>query len=241
MKIINKLVSQSYIGKTIVESKFKGDSRTIEIITKANESKKYIGSSFLGEKFDQFLATRPLAESLVYRRNYFNALVQQFKDSHIISVACGRALELDNKAIGNNYLTCLDIDPIALQAIKDRGLKNVKTKKLNIVTQSIHDLEKADLIYCVGLFDYLKPRLARRVYNKLFNQLKPNGLLVIGNATKQASNKLIMKYLLGWNLIYRDLKDLINFDYANYEGVYSDPCKGFNYAFFRKDKTYKFN
>jgi SAM-dependent methyltransferase len=61
-----------------------------------------------------------------------------------------------------------------------------------------------DMVYSVGLFDYLKDRRARALAKSLFDLVKPGGLLVLGNMNKcELSNLWPMECLTDWRLYYR--------------------------------------
>ncbi len=67
-----------------------------------------------------------------------------------------------------------------------------------------------DMVYSVGLFDYLKDRRARALAKSLFELVKPGGLLVLGNMNKCAlSNLWPMECLTDWRLYYRDDTDML--------------------------------
>jgi len=66
-------------------------------------------------------------------------------------------------------------------------------------------LQEQDLIYSVGLVDYLSPKLAKSLVGALFARLRPGGLLVIGNMNDTPIGNLWpMEFLADWRLYYRD-------------------------------------
>jgi extracellular factor (EF) 3-hydroxypalmitic acid methyl ester biosynthesis protein len=61
-----------------------------------------------------------------------------------------------------------------------------------------------DLIYSVGLIDYLADRRARALVRKLYDALAPGGLLIIGNMNETPlSNLWPMEFIVDWTLYYR--------------------------------------
>ena len=67
-----------------------------------------------------------------------------------------------------------------------------------------------DMVYSVGLFDYLKDRRARSLAASLFDLVKPGGLLVLGNMNKcEMSNLWPMECLTDWRLYYRDDAEML--------------------------------
>ncbi len=71
-------------------------------------------------------------------------------------------------------------------------------------TSSVQKLEQQDLIYSVGLVDYLGPRRARRLIEVLFDRLAPGGLLAIGNMRDDKEGCLWpMEFLCDWTVHFR--------------------------------------
>lgn len=75
-----------------------------------------------------------------------------------------------------------------------------------------------DLIYSAGLYDYIKtfddPKKGTIALTKqLFDSLKPNGRLLIGNISPKLSIgvKWAMEYLCDWYLIHRTEKEVLDF------------------------------
>jgi hypothetical protein len=70
-------------------------------------------------------------------------------------------------------------------------------------------LEPFDLIYTVGLYDYLSQKRAKALTAALFEQLAPGGQLVIGNL--KAGNESGVwpgEFLCDWSMIYRTEADM---------------------------------
>jgi extracellular factor (EF) 3-hydroxypalmitic acid methyl ester biosynthesis protein len=65
-----------------------------------------------------------------------------------------------------------------------------------------------DLIYCSGLYDYLNDRVIRALNNYLYDQLRPGGLLTVGNFAPNMPVRNFIEHFLEWFLIYRDAQQL---------------------------------
>jgi SAM-dependent methyltransferase len=66
-------------------------------------------------------------------------------------------------------------------------------------------LAPQDLIYTVGLIDYLAPRRAKALVTSLYQHLAPGGTLIVGNMMKtNVGNLWPMEFITDWNIIYRD-------------------------------------
>ena len=72
-------------------------------------------------------------------------------------------------------------------------------------TSGLGTLPPQDLIYSVGLLDYLTDRRAAGLVRRLYDQLAPGGLLIIGNMNETPlSNLWPMEFITDWTLEYRD-------------------------------------
>jgi len=65
-------------------------------------------------------------------------------------------------------------------------------------------LSGVDLIYSMGLFDYLESPVAARLLRKLFGLLADEGRLFIGNLQRVRDCSWAMDYAVHWELHYRD-------------------------------------
>jgi len=71
-------------------------------------------------------------------------------------------------------------------------------------------LPPQDLIYSVGLLDYLADRRARALVRRLYDQLAPGGMLIIGNMNETPlSNLWPMEFIVDWSLYYRTDAEMI--------------------------------
>ncbi|HEY0105096.1 MAG TPA: PilZ domain-containing protein, partial [Rhizomicrobium sp.] len=72
-------------------------------------------------------------------------------------------------------------------------------------TEGLAGLPPQDLVYSVGLLDYLTDHRAKALVKRLYDLLMPGGLLIIGNMNEcPLSNYWPMEYLADWTLQYRD-------------------------------------
>ena len=71
-------------------------------------------------------------------------------------------------------------------------------------------LPPQDLIYSVGLIDYLADRRAAGLVRQLYETLAPGGLLLIGNMNETAlSNLWPMEFIADWTLNYRSDAEML--------------------------------
>jgi len=67
-----------------------------------------------------------------------------------------------------------------------------------------------DLVYCAGLFDYLSQRVCKRMVELFCTMAKPGGVIIVTNVATRNPRRAWMEYVMEWNLIYRDEKDMMD-------------------------------
>jgi len=77
-------------------------------------------------------------------------------------------------------------------------------------TDNVIDSESQDIIYSIGLFDYLKRNQSQRLVKSLFDKIKPGGSLIICNALAPNESQWFAEFVLDWTLIYRNSEDLMD-------------------------------
>jgi uncharacterized protein (DUF2126 family) len=71
-------------------------------------------------------------------------------------------------------------------------------------TSGLQTLPPQDLIYSVGLIDYLTDRRAASLVRRLYDLVAPGGMLIIGNMNEMPqSNLWPMEFITDWSLYYR--------------------------------------
>ena len=74
----------------------------------------------------------------------------------------------------------------------------------------LEELPRQDLIYSVGLIDYLTDRRAAMLVRRLYDALAPGGLLIIGNMNETPlSNLWPMECIADWTLYYRTHEEMM--------------------------------
>ncbi len=141
----------------------------------------------------------------------------------VASIACGPAREvagtikllshISNQARIN--WTLLDQDSQALDYARSHTPSHpnivtnwVKGSVVDIIRKSI-TLDPQDIIYSLGLFDYLNDRVATLLLKRLYAALKPGGALLIGNFSYRHPDFSLLESLTEWHLIFRTEEDLL--------------------------------
>lgn len=152
------------------------------------------------------------------------------RPARITSLGCGPAKEIENvlsapKLPGSAQFTLIDQDLEALEDTHARlmpmAARHEGRARLNVLRESFvgivrgsaeaSDVVEQDLIYTVGLVDYLRRGMARGLVTRLYNQLAPGGLLIVGNmADSGLSNFWPMELITDWRVEYRSQKEMLD-------------------------------
>lgn len=148
----------------------------------------------------------------------------QGRAARILSLGSGPAREIEtfltgpNARAGHSEFTLVDQETRALSYAYDRAYPHViklgglaKVQCLNIsftdilrANGGLQNIPPQDMIYSVGLLDYLSDRRARMLVQRLYDALSPGGLLIIGNMNETPlSNLWPMEFIADWTLQYR--------------------------------------
>ena len=66
-----------------------------------------------------------------------------------------------------------------------------------------------DVIYSVGLFDYLKDETVVQVLNWVHANLAPGGQAIVGNFDVHCKGRAFLDYVLDWRLLYRTPEQML--------------------------------
>jgi SAM-dependent methyltransferase len=145
--------------------------------------------------------------------------------ARILSLGCGSAREVETFLGGHGGLnrraefTLIDQEEAALSYAHERTYPHVLASQGRIQLQGLNlsfmdvlresggldVLPPQDLIYSVGLFDYLTDKRATGLIRRLYDRLRPGGLMIIGNMNETSlSNLWPMEFITDWSLAYRD-------------------------------------
>lgn len=148
--------------------------------------------------------------------------------ANLCSIGCGPAREVESfmarEALSNQArFRLLDFNDETLRLTGER-LDTAKTKhhrqtRIELVKKPAQFLlkesgkvalgeEKLDVIYCSGLYDYLSDRVIQALNTRLYERLRPGGVLIVTNFDPYNPIRHIMEFIFDWFLIHRDGKRL---------------------------------
>ncbi len=143
-------------------------------------------------------------------------LVEQVDQPRVMSVACGHIREAElSTAIRDGRvqrLVGLDADPRSIATIRQRlgeppWLELHPADIVQLISRSVGGGD-FDLVYSLGLYDYLPDPIAARLTAALFKRLVPGGKLVVANFMPHLPGIGYMETYMDWMLIYRTCDQL---------------------------------
>jgi extracellular factor (EF) 3-hydroxypalmitic acid methyl ester biosynthesis protein len=178
----------------------------------------------------------PAAEAVRNRRGLVatamaaaaRAAAERGSRARVLSVASGSAHELQDvlvspEAFEKFSLVLVDQDPEALveadeivAALEARhGCPADVTLECDSVRTMLRDADPArrwgkfQLVYAMGLFDYLTQPVASAVLARLYELLQPGGELLVGNFHRHHRTRVYMEYWMDWVLCCRSEDELL--------------------------------
>jgi SAM-dependent methyltransferase len=110
------------------------------------------------------------------------------------------------------HATLVDLDPEALAFVAERRDQRRLSGQMSLVQQNLiplvsgrstFQMPQQDLIYSIGLIDYLRDALVVRLLNFAHAHLAPGGRVIVGNFHPRNPSKAFMDHVLDWKLIHR--------------------------------------
>ena len=162
-------------------------------------------------------STRAVRNRLSYIVNKLSTLIRQKKEPEILSVASGHCREfgmctpLHEAKLGR--FIALDQDQASLEIVqKEYAPLGVTPMPGSVATLLKNKIPKGrfDLIYALGLYDYLNQRLAQKLTQNLFYRLHEQGELILANFRPDILDIGYMESYMGWELIFRDRDEMVD-------------------------------
>jgi SAM-dependent methyltransferase len=191
---------------------YQGDYMTLECIYR-NMSL----SQGIGYYLDLFALNVPLAEAVRNRirklEEILRTQISERKTPSVLNIGCGSCRELMGLSpeIKNSKakITCIDNDGEALSFAQNRLqyvglLANIDFYKYNALRMfddemNIKEFGKKDIIYSVGLFDYLPSDFLVKLFRALYNLLNPGGILIAAFKDADRYKPYFYHWIINWD------------------------------------------
>lgn len=198
---------------------------------------EFEGSSLFGALLHKWGINEASSHSVRYRRTYFKEkfreLSRQGREVKVASIAAGPAKEIvdfvretSQSNLDLFTFVIIDQDKEALlnakRHITEVLLKHEKDAKIIYVPTSVKQILEGsdaprklatlgfDMIYAVGLYDYLTQPVAKLLTRELSTWLNPHGQIHIGNFHPSNPTHTISELAAEWSLILRTEMELLD-------------------------------
>jgi extracellular factor (EF) 3-hydroxypalmitic acid methyl ester biosynthesis protein len=174
-------------------------------------------SGLLGEAIFELTSGAKQSQSARQRIALIAAEIERKTDSEsqivVASFAAGHARELQSLpplvASKISEFLALDSDPISLSEVeKSAASIPVRAVRRNVIKDDLTDLPNAELVYSLGLFDYLNEEFAALVLHKMWEKTKNGGVCIVANLAPTAANLGYCEAIMDWWMIPRTESDL---------------------------------
>ncbi|WP_143544010.1 class I SAM-dependent methyltransferase [Rhodopirellula sp. MGV] len=151
----------------------------------------------------------------------------------ILNIGCGPAEEISRfmksePASGNVDFRLVDFNRETLDFVESTLIPRARHQRpeMNLVTEqrSVHEIlkmaqesghenafdQKYDVVYCAGLFDYLRDATCGFLIELFYEWVQPGGIVLVTNVTPNHSSVAMMGMVLDWNLELRNQQDMHN-------------------------------
>ena len=182
----------------------------------------------LGTSTGEFIATRMTMTKQAIANLSSRAAAKGKTSFKVASLGCGPAQEVTNFLKTTSVpifidFTLIDQDHDALSFAYRNTYPEVARLDGKAAVKCLHatfmeflatgklfrKLEKQDLIYAVGLADYLGAKRATKLVRDLYANLSPGGTLIIGcMRTSEESLEWQVEYVVDWTLVHRDESEM---------------------------------
>lgn len=180
------------------------------------------GSGAVGELIDRCMLDVPAARAVQNRRSLLASEIRAEVmriggTTRIASLACGPARELFDLAGTLRHsivatLVDLDADALAYCATQKLREAEVLLVRANLIHAGLGRqalaLREQDLIYSLGLFDYLGDGMVVKVLDLIHGALRSGGRVIAGNFHARNATKAFMDHVLDWRLVHRTEADM---------------------------------
>lgn len=209
---------------------YPGDYLMLETVYNNRPSVKGVGLYF-----DRYFLSNPYAVAVRHRKDRLREILEteirqsKLEVMKIFDIACGSCREIkelpfelfQNKEV---IFTCLDWDEEALefskQALvdfsKNAKFKFAKEDIMNIIKDAnrMNSYGKQDLVYSIGLIDYLPDRILKLFIKSFYGILQKGGKLILTHKNKDKTfSPLPPAWFCDWKFVPRNKEEVVKLFY----------------------------
>lgn len=194
----------------------------------------------LGRAFDSFFQGQAAPRAVRHRTIIVaDAIVEECRrnptsECRVVSVGSGPARDVERALTSLSpderelvRVTLLDLDPLALDYAAARLAPLVPSDRLACARENLFRLARnprvssllsgAQIIACVGFFDYLSDADAPAMLAAFWRELAPGGRMLVFNFTPDNPSRAYMEWIGNWYLVYRTLAEMA--ELAEHAGI----------------------
>jgi extracellular factor (EF) 3-hydroxypalmitic acid methyl ester biosynthesis protein len=206
------MLEDPYIARCVTKPRgYAGDAELIDMIY---EQRAPSGTSPRGTRIFKEGVGFPTAEAVRMRKEAAIQFVGEAVRSgqRILSMACGHFREGD-PLIGQDLsrVDLVDQDALSLAVVRGRhgGAANCyEANVFSFLRKAAASGKRYDLIYTLGLTDYLDDRALALLHRMVSAVLAPGGTFMLANFVPNHLSVGWMEAVMDWHLIYREPEEL---------------------------------
>jgi SAM-dependent methyltransferase len=225
--LIGHFIYQSTVFRRSFEKPqgYPGDYKTLEIVYNDNEV-----SEGIGKHIDRYGLDVPYSIAIRLRKDRMKEMLYNFINNsseeklnilNLASGACRDIREMFNLPIrykGKVNLMCIDQDEGALEysqrklSLIDTGNININLIKGNILRLESLEIggdNSLDMVYSIGIADYLQDRMMIKILKDCYKKLKPGGQLVIAYKDRERHKPIALNWYGDWCFIPRNVEEVV--------------------------------
>lgn len=205
------LQDNPYVERANVKPRgYAGDAVLIDYLYDRSPNEEISGLA--KEMFDCSVAFQA-AEGVRLRRAHAQKVVSEAyaAGKRVAVLACGHFREAD-ALIGQDMsrFTLIDQDPLSLERVRQSHptAQNICANVMHYLRNCASSGERFDVIYTLGLTDYLDARAMHLLHRLMKNCLVPGGTILLANFLPNHLAVGWMDAVMDWHLICRDAEEL---------------------------------
>lgn len=226
--LLGQFLYQSRVMKRAVEKPrgYPGDYAMLEM---AYNNRTV--SAGIGGHLDRFSLDRPYSEAIRQRKDMMRDLLGGYFNGtgchtlRVINLASGGCRELrelfsrPNRNTAPVDLLCIDQDEEAIAFAReqiqslDTGPVSVRFLHGNILRLgelNVGPDNSIDLIYSIGIADYLQDRMLHRLFQDSYRKLRPGGQLVVAYKDRERNKPLAFNWYVDWHFVPRNEPEFVS-------------------------------